>query len=156
MKVIQTVVFIIKNDQVLLGLKKQGFGMGKWNGFGGKLNPGETLEECARREIREEAMIELEDLEKFAISEFHFEGSEKFYEVHHYVARSFKGEPKETDEMKPAWFSIHGMPYKDMWPDLEYWWESHFLKGKKFKNHFNYAASGEVIGHTTEEVQDLA
>jgi len=28
---------------------------GKWNGLGGKLEPGETPEECARREIQEES-----------------------------------------------------------------------------------------------------
>lgn len=34
---------------VLLGMKKRGFGAGKWNGFGGKVQPGETIEEAARR-----------------------------------------------------------------------------------------------------------
>jgi 8-oxo-dGTP diphosphatase / 2-hydroxy-dATP diphosphatase len=156
MKVIQTVVFIVQDEKVLLGLKKQGFGVGKWNGFGGKLNPGETLEECAKREVREEAMIEISDLEKFAVSEFHFGDQPKFYEVHHYVARSFEGEPQESDEMKPQWFSIYDMPYKDMWPDLAYWWEPYFLKGKKFKNYFLYTPDGHVIEKRIEEYGDLA
>lgn len=34
---------------VLLGMKKRGFGAGKWNGFGGKVQPGETIEEAARQ-----------------------------------------------------------------------------------------------------------
>ncbi len=156
MKVVQTVVFIIKDEQVLLGLKKKGFGERKWNGFGGKKNPGETLEECARREVAEEAFIELGDLEQFAVSEFHFGEQPKFYEVHHFVSRDFKGTPQESEEMKPAWFSIYDMPYKDMWPDLAYWWESHFLKGKKFKNYFLYTPEGEVVEKKVEEVEDLA
>ena len=38
----------------MLGLKKRGFGEGKYNGFGGKLNKGESFEEAACREIEEE------------------------------------------------------------------------------------------------------
>lgn len=43
---------------VLLGLKKRGFGTGKWNGFGGKVEPGETIRQAAIREMKEEAGIE--------------------------------------------------------------------------------------------------
>jgi 8-oxo-dGTP diphosphatase len=35
---------------------------GKWNGVGGKLEPGETPEECARREIMEESGLKVSDL----------------------------------------------------------------------------------------------
>lgn len=38
--------------KVLLGLKKRGLGVDKWNGFGGKLEPGETIEEAAKREMQ--------------------------------------------------------------------------------------------------------
>lgn len=41
--------------RVLLGRKKRGFGAGKWNGFGGKIEAGETIRQCAVRELREEA-----------------------------------------------------------------------------------------------------
>ncbi len=34
---------------MLLGLKKRGFGAGKWNGFGGKVNPGEDIVDAALR-----------------------------------------------------------------------------------------------------------
>ncbi len=44
-----TSVFIRDSGQVLLGLKKRGFGVGFWNGFGGKVEKGETIEEGARR-----------------------------------------------------------------------------------------------------------
>lgn len=35
--------------EILLGLKKRGFGEGKWNGFGGKVEPGETIPQAAAR-----------------------------------------------------------------------------------------------------------
>ena len=41
-----------KNGRVLLGLKKKGFGQGYYNGFGGKVEPGETIVQAAQREVR--------------------------------------------------------------------------------------------------------
>ena len=32
-----TLVFLRNGSKVLLGMKKRGFGVGKWNGFGGKV-----------------------------------------------------------------------------------------------------------------------
>lgn len=41
---------LIRNQQrVLLGMKKRGFGQGLWNGFGGKVEEGETIKEAAKR-----------------------------------------------------------------------------------------------------------
>ena len=50
----RTVVFLIRENQVLLAMKKRGFGEGKWNGVGGKLDPGETVEQALVRECQEE------------------------------------------------------------------------------------------------------
>lgn len=44
-----TLVLVVQPGRVLLGMKKRGFGAGKWNGFGGKVQPGETIEQAARR-----------------------------------------------------------------------------------------------------------
>ena len=44
-----TLVFIIEPERILLGMKKRGFGAGWWNGFGGKVQSDETIEEAARR-----------------------------------------------------------------------------------------------------------
>lgn len=44
-----------KNGRVLLGLKKKGFGQGYYNGFGGKVEPGETIAEAAHREVRQDS-----------------------------------------------------------------------------------------------------
>lgn len=44
-----TLVLVVQPPRVLLGLKKRGFGAGLWNGFGGKVQPGESIEEAARR-----------------------------------------------------------------------------------------------------------
>jgi len=44
-----TLLFVVEPDRVLLGQKKPGFGGGRWNGFGGKVDQGETIEEAAKR-----------------------------------------------------------------------------------------------------------
>ena len=38
-------------------MKKRGFGMGKWNGFGGKVELNETIYNAAERELKEECNI---------------------------------------------------------------------------------------------------
>lgn len=44
-----TLVLVVQPQRVLLGMKKRGFGAGFWNGFGGKVQLGETIEQAARR-----------------------------------------------------------------------------------------------------------
>ena len=46
-----------KNKRVLMGMKKRGFGAGKYNGFGGKVEAGETIEEAVIRELWEESGV---------------------------------------------------------------------------------------------------
>ena len=61
-----TLVMIVDetDKRILLGMTKRGFGQGWWNGFGGKLKPGETLEECAQRETEEECGRRVTDCKK--------------------------------------------------------------------------------------------
>ena len=58
-----TLVFVLRDDEILLIDKKRGLGKGKVNGPGGKVDPGETIEQCAIRECREELSIEVSDLQ---------------------------------------------------------------------------------------------
>ena len=44
-----TLALIRNNSDVLLGMKKRGFGVGRWNGFGGKVHSNETVLEAAKR-----------------------------------------------------------------------------------------------------------
>nr|XP_053633034.1 oxidized purine nucleoside triphosphate hydrolase-like [Cherax quadricarinatus] len=44
-----TLAFIREGNRLLLGYKKRGFGQGRWNAFGGKVEAGETPEEAAVR-----------------------------------------------------------------------------------------------------------
>lgn len=144
MKKLLTLCVIHKNDQVLLGLKKKGFGEGRWNGFGGKVEVGETTEEAAKREVIEEAGVSVKDLEKMGIMEFSFKDKPEVLEVHLFRATDIVGDPKEGDEMKPQWFHQDELPFDQMWPDDKYWYPL-FLQNKKFDGSFLFKDFDNIL-----------
>ena len=135
MRKILTLAIIQKGNKVLLGMKKRGFGEGRWNGFGGKVEGEETIEEAAKREILEEAGITVPNVWEVGIIEFEFKGNPEVLEVHIFRAHDFEGRPKETEEMRPAWFGVKEIPFHQMWPDDAHWFPL-FLAGKKFQGRF--------------------
>eukprot|EP01080_Neovahlkampfia_damariscottae_P011619 gene11619-4861_t len=146
-KKLYTVIFIKKEDEILLGMKKRGFGEGKWNGFGGKVEKNETILEGAKRELKEEANIECDDLKEIATIYFEFEiGFEKMMEVHVFTGSSFKGEITESEEMKPKWYKIKEIPYESMWKDDELWFDS-MLNDEEFIAHFRFKDYTTIIDY---------
>jgi 8-oxo-dGTP pyrophosphatase MutT (NUDIX family) len=146
-KTINTVVFLKKGDQVLLAMKKVRFGAGKWNGYGGKPDAGETIEETAVRELHEESGIKAnkKDLFKNGVVLFH---SPVFgdVETHIYILNKWVGEAVETEEMRPQWFAIGDIPYDAMW-SADKLWVPKALNGEQFTGeiwfdaHDNYEKS---------------
>jgi len=148
MKKILTLVIVHQEDSVLLGLKKRGFGMGKWNGFGGKLQEGESIEGAAKRELFEEAGIHAVDLQPMGVIEFSWENkSEHVLEVHIFKSTHFEGQPTEGEEMKPQWFNITQIPYEKMWSDDKYWLPL-FLAGRTFAGKVVFDEHNNVVEHT--------
>ena len=80
-------------------------------------------------------MKEVEEIVKKGILTFKLKDSGDVLEAHLFHISKFKGEPKETEEMKPAWFHIDELPFSQMWPDDVHWMPL-FLGGKKFKGKF--------------------
>jgi len=122
--------------QVCLALKKRGFGQGLFNGFGGKVNEaeGETIEQATVRELKEESGVcaRIEDLEKFCEIEFEFPHKQEWNQrMHVFCARKHEGNPAETEEMQPEWFSVGQIPLEKMW-DADKQWLPKVLDGKKF------------------------
>jgi 8-oxo-dGTP diphosphatase/2-hydroxy-dATP diphosphatase len=136
-KRILTLCIIHKNSKILLGMKKRGFGAGFWNGFGGKVKEGESIEEAAKRETKEEIGVVPLDLKKMGILRFQFKGEPEILEVHVFSCSNFEGEIKETEEMAPKWFKIEEIPFDQMWPDDKYWLPL-LLKGKNFEGEFHF------------------
>src|SRR5512135_2531166 len=94
-KKVLTLCFVVRDGRVLLGMKKRGFGAGRWNGFGGKLEPGESVEEGARRELREEAGIDAESLRPRGTLTFDYRHAGKTMEVRVFEVVTYSGEPRE-------------------------------------------------------------
>lgn len=111
--------------RLLLGRKKRGFGEGYFNGFGGKLEPGESTDEAARRELLEESGLTPGALEHVGVLTFVFDDqAERPWQVHVYAVPSWSGEPEETDEMAPEWFDAApgALPFARMWADDRFWY----------------------------------
>lgn len=136
-KILFTLCLVKKNNQLLLGYKKQGLGTGRWNGFGGKVEPAEEIEAAARRELFEEAGIRAGKLKRQGILNFEFEDEPKLLEVHVFSAEDFSGEPTESAEMKPRWFNLEEIPYDEMWPDDRHWLPL-LLEDKNFEGDFYF------------------
>lgn len=135
MRKILTLCIVREDQKVLLGMKKKGFGAGRWNGFGGKVEPGETVQAAAVRELREEACLEAIEIEEKGVLDFEFENDPKILEVHIFEVPKFGGVPTETDEMAPRWFEVSEIPFEQMWSDDIYWLPL-LLAGKKFRGKF--------------------
>lgn len=146
-KKVLTLCFVHTDTHVLLGMKKRGFGKGRWNGFGGKVMPEETIEDAAKRELLEEAGLTARTIEKHGILEFEFEKNPEILEVHVFNVLDYTGEPQESDEMKPQWFPRHEIPYASMWPDDSLWLK-HFLAGKRLAGYFLFRDGDAIIKHT--------
>ncbi len=117
--------FVVDDGAVLLGRKTRGFGEGLWNGPGGKVEPGEGIEQAAIRETREEVGVSPTALRKVAVLDFYFPdapaGSGWSQRVHVFLAGGWGGSPVETDEMCPKWFPLDEIPYGQMWEDDVCW-----------------------------------
>ncbi|KAJ8251135.1 hypothetical protein GJAV_G00217690 [Gymnothorax javanicus] len=149
-----TLVLVVQPGRVLLGMKKRGFGMGKWNGFGGKVQPGETIEEAARRELLEESSLTVDTLVKIGNIKFEFVGETELLDVHVFRADSFSGDPTESDEMRPQWFDLESIPFDQMWADDRLWFPL-LLKKKKFLGYFKFEGHDLILDHKLEEVDDI-
>jgi len=125
-----TLVFVVEQDRILLIRKKRGLGLGKVNGPGGKLDPGEDAVTCARRECEEELGIRVGELDCMGEHKFQFVDG---YSIHCWVFRTFtyEGEAIETDEAVPLWTALDEIPYDEMWEDDRLWLPL-LIQGQRF------------------------
>ena len=150
-----TLCLIRKDGQVLLGMKKRGFGEGRWNGFGGKLQDGETIEEAAIRETQEECGLIAKSLMKIGRLDFEFQDKPgHILEVHVYSSGEFEGEMAESEEMLPQWFNEAEIPLEKMWPDDAHWFPL-FLAGKKFSGYFLFGDNDSILKKELFELENI-
>lgn len=112
-------VIVIRHGLILLGLRQGSHGSGTWALPGGHLEFGETVEECAMREVREETGLEIHDLSAGPYANDLFEG--KHYVTLFVVAHSPDGEPRLMEPEKCSqwqWFHWSDLP-QPLFPPVE-------------------------------------
>ncbi len=148
-----TLCYPIRDGNVLLAMKKRGFGKGKWNGPGGKLQEGETIEETCCRETEEEIGVKIVTLEDRGVIRFVFDRKPDWdNECRIYVATEIEGEPIESEEMKPAWYPIDEIPLRDMWEDDSVWLKG-VLRGGNVNATFFFDSEGKMTGYDLGSVE---
>jgi len=126
-----TLVFVIQDGKILLIDKKTGFGKGKVNGPGGKVEKDESPEACAVRECQEELGITVLNLQYCGQHRFQFVDGYSLL-VWVYSSEEFEGIPTETIEAKPLWVPLDAIPYERMWED-DHLWLPMVLDGERFQ-----------------------
>jgi 8-oxo-dGTP pyrophosphatase MutT (NUDIX family) len=155
-KVIQemTLGFIVEDGRILLGMKKRGLGEGKWNGFGGKVEPEETIEQAMIREFEEECGLVVSGLEKRAQLHFEIDDYDKHILGHVYRITEYAGDAYETDEMRPQWFSLESLPYEQMWQDDPLWLPL-FLQGEMLQAYFYFKDQQSMLDYDIQRVEKI-
>lgn len=129
-----TILFVVRDGQILLIRKKRGLGAGKVNGPGGRIEPGETPLQGAIREVEEELLVTPTGVRPAGSLRFQFiDGFSVSVRV--FIASGCEGEARETDEAVPMWMPTDAIPYGEMWPDDAHWLPL-MLKGVRFEGRF--------------------
>lgn len=147
-----TLLYLLEDERILLAMKKRGFGMGKWNGVGGKVEANESVEEALERECFEEIDVHITEYRKvgfLVFNEIH-EDERKNMKLHVFTATKWQGNPSETEEMKPQWFRVADIPFSKMWPADRIWLPV-VLSGKTIKGTFSLAEDDSVIEYEINE-----
>jgi mutator protein MutT len=150
----RTLCLVVREGEVLLAMKKRGFGVGRWNGPGGKIEPGETVAAAAIRETWEEVGVLARAVDPIAVLRFYFpamppaEGWNQ--EVHVFLVRDWSGTPAESEEMRPQWFAQSDLPYDAMWPDDPLWLPQ-ALAGQRLEGEFLYDAAMRIVDYALRE-----
>lgn len=106
-------VVVAKGDEILLIRRHGVHGAGTWSTPGGHLDWGEAPEACARREVREETGVEIDDVAFLGITSDLFDADDRHYVTLWFTARHASGEatvaaPDEMSEV--GWFDRRSLP----------------------------------------------
>lgn len=106
-------VLIQKEGKVLLQRRTGAHGAGTWSCPGGHIDFGETLEETAAREVKEEVGIGISDVRFLAITNDVFPDDQRHYVTVWVEAASVAGEPRVQDQREltnVGWFEWTCLP----------------------------------------------
>lgn len=152
-----TLLFLRRDDEILLAMKKRDFGAGNFNGVGGKIEPGETTEQALFRETHEEVDVAPINYWEVGRNDFIYDlgnGESKRMYTHIYFCDEWEGEPTESEEMRPEWFKTDNLPFDKMWPDDPYWLPE-VIAGNKIIGAFTFDEQNNMLTHDVKVVEEL-
>lgn len=126
--------------------KDNDYHKGKWNGLGGKFEPGESPEECARREIFEESGLIVQSLNLKGVITFPlFDGKEDWY-VFMFTTDDFSGKLIDSPEGTLEWIPDEKLTEINLWEGDKIFipW---LFQEKFFSAKFNYK-DGVFVDHS--------
>ena len=106
-------VIILRNNRILLGERIGSHGAETWATPGGHLEVGESMEDCAKREVLEETGLDVKVVKNYGFTNDIFEAESKHYVTLFVVASCDKGdaEIKERDKCKQwKWCELDDLP----------------------------------------------
>ena len=126
--------------------KQNDYHEGKWNGLGGKFDPGESPEECAIREIEEESGLKVKSVTMKGFITFPlFDGKEDWY-VFLFTANEFEGKLIDSPEGHLEWIPNNNLTEINLWEGdkifIPWLFEDKFFSAK-----FNYD-NGKFVDYT--------
>jgi 8-oxo-dGTP diphosphatase len=102
---------------------------GKWNGLGGKFEPGESPEECIIREVREESGLQIRNPQLHGLLMFpNFKGDDWYVFV--FTAREFKGKLIDSPEGILEWIPDEKLTKLNLWESDQIFFP--WLEGDQF------------------------
>lgn len=122
-----TIVLPRKPGKVLLGIKTRKIGKGRWNGYGGKIELGQTPPENGANELRQESSLICNPRHLIKTGIIHFintdeAGNEIPSKAHVFNLYEWEGEPKDSEEMvNHTWFDNHRLPFDQMLAADRFW-----------------------------------
>lgn len=103
-----------KNGKILICQRKKGGRYElKWEFPGGKLNAGETVEQCLYREIQEELSIVIHSIERIQTESAYYEDG-GFFNISYCFITSFNGEPQNNVFEQIRWATLKELKEMDL------------------------------------------
>lgn len=148
-----TICYVDNGSQLLLlhrNKKPNDVHEGKWIGVGGKLEAGETPDECAIREVQEETGLTVDAIEFRGVITFPEFTPDNDWYTYVFRVTEFHGELQECDEGTLEWVNYEDVLTKPTW-EGDFIFIKWILENKPFFSaKFSYDTAGKMLGHEVQ------